>query len=978
MKLVALLCALLVALSAVVTVSAAPQPSTDFFYIPNNLVLFQDMSVGGFTNEVGGPASVESTANALVIATLFGLRGRVDPSAVMSFLGACRNVDGGFGAAPGQPSEVHSTYNAVLAYQTLGAPLSDAEDVVSYLRALQTGESGQFAAAAGQPASLVATHEALSTLELLDQLSEPFVTDAQPLLRSLLDSRLDADEERAYFTGEDGVTPLGAQETFAALRVAVLAEYDFGEDAQLFAAHLFASGPRSVAEGYYLVRALNTLARATNPELMRSLDHGAIRRFVEAQLQPTLADATAAHLAVAMTLAFRDNFYVEIEYDVLNGRSVSSHLVQGTQIKPRVHVTSLSNGLSHAGFSVEAEILFGDAQPTKLPLQFEPKTHQYQAKDYYNSADKLGEVSLVYSLTCFVPGVGMLGFRQVDTKTIGYGVHVRAEAMHELTGREVEVGEVVSLGTSFSMDVMLSNKRKASFVSGDFDVAFVVVDSSGVEVSRQTVSGRDNQDALRFTYLLEDQHLPSGALQFRVEVSTNEVVHSVEVVEYQLDMPMVAAQIAFGEGLAPQGVLRLGDKFSVTMEPGTFADLRTVTPLQAAHSDSRHFVLDLVTPNGAVVRSIAGVPVEDAANLRYLFEAPVAPTVDSIGTFQLAFRYVSASGESVALLSYDSEFGEQYDDASLLSYTVNAELHVAELESPDVSDFFYGNKISFQFSVVDAISDSPVFAGEGASGVYLSLAPLAKADQGRTTEVAAKQHGKEFALRWEVSPNAVQGASVLSLFARNAAGTHIPLLQAGDSQEAVSFQVSVGGEIDIDAHSAVNADHTMAKASFVATVALSCRGKPLHNAELVCSVYSESTGTEVAGLEALSVASNGNGVYSVSWSAAHGDLASDEYQIRFYREVDRIRALEARDGEATRLRREHTQARQQAQLAGEEVDEITEHAMVELDIEPLFSVAVDYVAIASNPLPISFESVMVLFFGFMYALTFQQYKRSLA
>eukprot|EP00013_Stygamoeba_regulata_P014471 CAMPEP_0177688108 /NCGR_PEP_ID=MMETSP0447-20121125/34486_1 /TAXON_ID=0 /ORGANISM="Stygamoeba regulata, Strain BSH-02190019" /LENGTH=976 /DNA_ID=CAMNT_0019198395 /DNA_START=217 /DNA_END=3147 /DNA_ORIENTATION=- len=976
MKFVSLCCALLVLVAAAISATASPQ--TNFFYAPNNLGMFQDGTVGGFANEVGGSATVEATANALVIATLFGLRGRIDPNSVGALLSATRNGDGGYGAQPGAPSDMHSTLHAAVAFQSLGAQVPDAEQVVSYVHSLLDAESGLFAGAAGEQPSLAATQEALTVLELLDQLSQDFVVAAQPLLRSLLDSRLDADEERAYFTAQDGVTPLVGRELFAALRVAALCEYDFGEDAQLFAAHLFATGPRNVLDTYYLVRSLSTLARASNPELMRSVDSAAIRRFVEAQVQPTLADAAAAHIAVALTPAFRDNFYLEIEYDVLNGRSVADHVVQGTQLKPRVFVTSLASGLPHVAVAVEAEVILGDALPSKISLQFEPKTRQYEAQQYYDTTDKLGQIQFVYSITCFVPSVGVLGFRQLDVKTVGYGVHVRAEATHELTGREVEIGDSVSLGTKFELDVTLSNKGKASFVSGEFDVAFVVVDSSGVEVNRQSVDGRGNQSPIHFAYLLEDQRLPSGALQLRVEVSTDEVVHSVEVLEYQLDTPMVAAQIAFGEGLSPRGELRLGDKLSVTMEPGTFADLRSVQPLLPAYGDRRRFVLDLLAPSGAVVRSIAGVPVEGTSNLRYLFESNIAPSVDSIGTFQLSFRYVTVSGASVPLLSYDSEFGEQYDDASLLSYTVKAELHVVDLQSPDVSDFFYGNEIFFQFGVVDALSGSTVLAADDNSGVYLSLAPIAKADQDRATEVAAQRHGQDFAVLWEVSPNAVQGASVLSLFARSAAGAHIPLLQEGESQEPVSFPVTVGGEIDIASEVAVNADHSMSKASFVATVSLSCREKPLHNAELVCSVYSEESGADVAHLESLPVASNGNGQYSVSWNAEHNALASGQYQVRFYRQVDRVRALEARDEEAARVRLERIQARQRALLAGEEVDETVEHAEVELNIEPLFAVPVQYVALATNPLPFSFESLMVVAFGAVFALTFRQYKRSLA
>ncbi len=76
---------------------------------------------------------------------------------------------------------------------------------------------------------------------------------------------------------------------------------------------------------------------------------------------------------------------------------------------------------------------------------------------------------------------------------------------------------------------------------------------------------------------------------------------------------------------------------------------------------------------------------------------PVTATLDSIGVNVISFRYETAYGQVIDLDSYNSVYGELFEDPTALNFTVSAELQMVDvLEKPDHGDFFYGNEIVFK------------------------------------------------------------------------------------------------------------------------------------------------------------------------------------------------------------------------------------------------------------------------------------------
>lgn len=176
-------------------------------------------------------------------------------------------------------------------------------------------------------------------------------------------------------------------------------------------------------------------------------------------------------------------------------------------------------------------------------------------------------------------------------------------------------------------------------------------------------------------------------------------------------------------------VIRIGETARISIEPASFLDLRN--PLPYPNKDvngkpaaaQRNFVMDVHSRRGALIRTVAGKAQPSETASRYVFEVPITPTLDAIGLNIVSFRYVSASGHSVALAGYDSSFGELIEDSALLNYTVSTQLLIADIrEQPETNTFAYGQTVVYRFRVKDALSGHYISQGETEqSNIYLSL-----------------------------------------------------------------------------------------------------------------------------------------------------------------------------------------------------------------------------------------------------------------
>lgn len=1000
---------LFMALCVTVLVVAALQGQSGFSSVVTNLHKYQANS-GGFVLRLSGGVkpSLEATSHALFLSSLFGLRERINAMDVARYIQTLENGDYGYGKSVGMASDLESVRHAVFSYQHLGQTIPNAANVAAYVKSLYDTERRLFADRVGEKGDLKSTALAFQTLEQLGELQRPWVQELMDNLKNYLEKHHKMGKEIYYsFPEEQDLSPISAN--YYGL---VLASYVGHQQTSPAKWAAFLQGMQAEDGGFYssldktatslesTVHAVSSLrilqqAKDNTERFVDLIDSDKLLSYVS-NVDADLRSAAQAHLAVALTKAFGKNFDIKISYDVLRSSGpVKSKVVQGTQLKPVLSVTTF-DGVAHAGLDVEVGISYGSTKFASAKLQW--NNGQYAADEFFDTANRLGEMAFDYVIRCYVVGVGEISLQKKDTKLVGYGLMVDSKARLEVTGKEFAEGETVAIGTDFRFSVALQNQTHDEFVSGDFSVTFSVLDSSLVALFTKTVDCRTNTAPVEFSYNLKSSNVPAGSVFFRFEVANAQGVHTTEDVVYQLAIPMIASAIAF-EGFSRQEAPRykIGDTVKVTIEPATFPDLRAVHPLAATDvnnqpiADRRKIFMDVKSLSGTLLRTVAGAPA--AAGSKYLFQAPVSATLDSVGTHTVSFRYETASGDSIALANYDSVFGELYEDAAALNFTVKASLVMANVaEQPDTKDFFYGNDVAFRFRVKDAVSGKFVERGENAlANVYLSLqhrfenrpkpfvsAHEAAVQQSTTTTTTSPQgDAKEFVIRWAINPNAVRGPGFLTLAAQDADGNQVQLFKE-DGKTPVRYDVTIGGDINVTSSAHTTADFYHEATAFVVQFSLSCQDKSLKDAQLRCSV--QYAGDAVAAL--LPVATNPNGEYSVSWVVPHSAAPSGQYAFRCFREVDRKLALEARQLEEKKRQREEELKQFDDQYAAESAQATAaadeeKQLDVEEALQPLFVITVSHSAPYTGKLPVRPEVLALVLFGSVFFLVSYQKKHYL-
>lgn len=115
------------------------------------------------------------------------------------------------------------------------------------------------------------------------------------------------------------------------------------------------------------------------------------------------------------------------------------------------------------------------------------------------------------------------------------------------------------------------------------------------------------------------------------------------------------------------------------------------------------------------------------------------------------------------------------------------------------------------------------------------------------------------------------------------------------------------------------------------------------NAQLRASVYKDDR--LVASL--LPVATSDDGVYSVSWGSTHDASPSGQYKLKFFREVDRKRAIETHEFQEKKKKRE--EELRQLEEGAATVQEEAKEFVVEDIVSPLFEISHNHVVHACYP-----------------------------
>jgi len=951
--------------------------TNDFSAVISSLRAFQDRT-GGFRSSSASGPSLQATADALFLSSLYGLRNRINTAAIPQFIAGQLNGDNGYGQFKGSPSDLESTFHAVLSYVYLGQPIPNSVQTAIFVRSLVDTRNNLFANHAGGHGNLKSTALAFQTLALLGEekrgISKQVLDGVKKYVTDNAKSNhFEFPNEDLSFTSANYYGILAANQvgfTFSDVNAWANFILSFQSPEGGFYADsakkttTFEASAHAVSALNNLQTTLGTVDQASR--LTNKVNGEALLQSLQ-YIPFDLHAASLAHLAIAPTSTFHENFKIAISYETVDSPPVrKTRIEQGTKLKPVLTVHAF--GSPHAGLDASVVITHSGSSVTS-PLQWAVATQNYAAEDFYDTSFLLGKLAFSFTLHQYVVGVGDISFSFSAEKEIGYGINVYAEAEHEVTHREIEEGQLVSPGTDFTFTVSLSNRTQETILSGDFTVTFAVLDSSDVIIHLEQLEGRTNTKTISFEYALRDANIPSGALSFLFQVKgANGEAHTTHIVSYQVSTNMIATEIKF-KGFDEAPTYRLGDDVTISIAPASFPDLRNVHPFAsvdysgASVLNKRAFFLDITTSSGIVLQSIKGVAGE---NSLYQFEFTIPSTLDYIGSNVVSFRYQTVHGQSIPLANFDSTYGELYDDSSVLSFAVESNLHLADVkEQPQQGDFYYGNEIGFRFGVVDTISNNRVSQGEFGK-VYMSLNHEDERHRTFTsTKIAADQIGEELVVRWQINPNAVKGDGVLILSAENADGEEISLYGANkNSKETLKHKVNIGGDIEVEHKSYSTQTLTTSQTAFVVEFGLTCRKKTLKDAKLKAFVNFVS-GSHRTELLSVPVAAREDGEYSVSWTAPHAEAKSGRYELQVFREIDSQRAAD----NAGWREKEIERARREAELKGDQFNEAAFAAKLsESPLNPLFTVDFNHKAPTGNILPFRLEWVPFILFlvGFIW------------
>lgn len=843
---------------------------------------------GGFRLSDTERESVEGTHNALFLSSLLGLHKQIDLEKAYSFVQSLENGDYGYGRSSGSSSDLKSVSDALWSYQLLGKPIPNPSDVATFVKNLRDESTGFFSNRAGETPNLESTFLAFRVLELLNQ--EADIHRLSGSIHNVLTKSIQKNKDFEYFSfPNENLAPISAN--YYALYLAIITNFDIqnvGKCVDYILSYqspeggFFADEKKTYVTLDATVHGLASLwALQQKFKSVRIGEHVNSEALIQSvrHVQYDLKSAANSYLAISLADP-KSLFDVKIAYETIEVKGIfNDRIVQGTHLRPAFAAKAF--GVSHPGLSVDTTIAFEKTRNT-IDLQWKEEAQRYVAEDAFDTSDKLGEIKFDYTVRFHVAGIGEIDFSLEDIKTIGYGITVASTA--NFLGKDIQEGEVAGSGTEFTFGVTLRNQTKDNFVSGNFDLVFQVLDSSFVTIHEEKVEGKSNTNPFKFAYTLEKTNIPSGILTFQFSVKNENGVHTVKKVQYLLSTPMVASHITFQN--APKGVApsyKVGDFVKVSFVPGSFSALKKLEPFS---EHKRDFYLDLKSVGGVLLRSIKG----NFESGKYTFSFDVAPTLDNLGTNVVSFRYVPSVGEEVILSNYDSELEELFDETHLLKYTVKSELVLVEVQQrPSDDDFFYGNEINFKFKVKDNVSGQYILAGAPElANVYLSLQHVTSGGRHFTSVNQSAVHyfdksGKPegFLVRWTINPNAVSGPGILKIVAQDADGNSLALKEKG---KEVVYQVNIGGKIEHSNVESFTSARDGPESVFVVEFNLSCQNRPLKDAQLKCIVHLEDQDSELFNLP---VATNEDGVYSVSWSAPHKMTPSGNYVLNFYREVDR-------------------------------------------------------------------------------------------
>lgn len=854
----------------------------------------------------------------MFLSSLFGLRQRINPT-VVNYIRSLQRSDYGYGQSALLGSDLESVRHAVLSYQHMGVSIPNSANVGNFIKSLYNERTKLFSNRLGETGDLKSTALAFQTLEYLGELQRAWVPPIIAEMKTYLQQHLARGTSEMYFYfAEEDLSPLSAN--YYGIVLGSYVGFDFGQSVQLEKWASFVVNNQDIETGAFFgdvdrdtislestahaVSSLRLLQPKGQTFMMDAIDGEALYEYASSVTRD-IQSASHAHLAVALSGQFHRNFNITTDYDVLGGTPEQlEHVVQGTQLKPTLSVTSF-DFVSHAGLDVEVSLQsdrLGTLGKTKLQWK---DSQKYSSDEFFETADVTGAARFEFALHCYIVGVGEISLSHVDPTNVGFGMEIDASAHLENSPKEFYPDDTVPFGTHFEFEVTLYNQTHDEFLGGDFVVWLDVLDSSGHTLDSQEVDCRGNGEEIGFQYTLETRSMPAGKLKFIFNVGGHDGdAHTTQTLSYRISVPMVASNVVL-TGHEPGDTIEylLGETLEVFMEPATLPDLRTLRPLPTEDGEGttvagmRTFELEAGAPNSDVgLKAIGKLVSSGNEPSRYRFELLIGRRAGYLGTKQLKFVYVCEDGARIEMGTYDSQYEELLDTPISVGVKTHLEM-VDVLRRPSSTDFHYGSVVHYRFRVRDSLTGVMVEPTQQATARMILTHQAEDGTQFQSVNMMASEakhaSGESYYdLKWTINPNAAQEPGKLKIVMGTLDFRGIDLYEE-DSDDLVAFDITIGGHIRVDQKTLTLHENNKEKTALVSEFTLKCNDVALKDALLLASLYHDASASRVLG--GLRVSSDGDGLYSVSTTLPHADLPSGNYSMVFFREVDMDRALEKAD-----------------------------------------------------------------------------------
>lgn len=728
---------------------------------------------GGIEARVGSGPTLEATAAAVYFTKFYNLKGP-DKDKIVKFLNSLKR-DESYSNSQHEPAKIQSLFNAIATFKRLKYEIKNAEKLKDFIMGLYDESTGLFSPEKGAIPDLKASYFAVKSLLLLDNANYLSPTsELHGRIWGVLTEISDLDPEVTFFKLTDMSDPLNRLEVYVySMMLAPLVRYNFSNQKNFlnyFTSLRGGDGGFSASRGgsnlhdsylvscaYYSVRGYEVRDDAWDA----LLDRDSFLGFMKGRMGDFL-DSYYVHLSLVNFNFFEELFDLEVDYDILTG-SIKSNIVQGTQFKPMIQIQEFRNYIRSDLF-VGLTIEFGYTR-IEYSMQWDPNTNHYvvdKRGEFFDTHDMFGRLTHTFTFK-MTDGVEIYHFQCQRSTNVGFDLTIDSHVIHN--DRDASDDQIILPDSNMNFLVTISNTTMKNILQGDFDMRFILTDSSGVVLSREVYWAIENANAFEFSYTFDSGAILLGDVtaHFSVSIHDDTFVHSTEKVVYKSNSTLISI-IENPEIFDKHFVL--GNTYDIIMKPASNISNLGLTffnlPKNFDSCPKFYLCLYRGSVNDGVLVRIEGVPLTDnGEHLRYVFSWNIRPRLDLIGSYQLQFEYTDSKNRRHPL--YFEDVPDSSNDLTTFELEVNHNLVLKDvLGISNNSLMHYGDVIKFHFKVFDEISKL-VIESDGQAQESSSLYLQMSCGSNDVLVAPIRAVGDEFWVEWQLDPNVLQGNTKFSI-----------------------------------------------------------------------------------------------------------------------------------------------------------------------------------------------------------------------